>query len=197
MIPVKRAIFRRQRRFGRRTVALWGSGGRKRRTRSYSRSKKSSTTYVFAPTFSASSRTVEACLNDGISNVKADSTAESVPSSEKLPWKERYAKIRESRANARCQEKAIFFGVCSGLVAQAIHNKLTLTVEVRTNPAKYLALVRAKFVAASLLFGLGVAAYAILVAAEKTFAAWEDFDDAKILTSEEKDEARANGWDIH
>lgn len=111
-------------------------------------------------------------------------------------WRTAYEKIRESRASARCRQNAILFGVCSGLLAQAIHSKLTRTTEVRVKPRKYLAIIRLKVILFSLLCGVGVIAYFIIAAREPLFDSYDDFDDSVILTEEEKEVARLNGWEV-
>jgi hypothetical protein len=112
-------------------------------------------------------------------------------------WNERYKKIRSEKARARCKEKSILLGVCSGLLAQAIHNKLTLTKEVRIKPDKYLAIIRLKVIACSLFFGVGILAYLMLYFYERRILDnIADFDDALILSNEEKKAARLCGWDV-
>lgn len=123
---------------------------------------------------------------------KSDSQAQSYDD-----WNERYKEIRSEKARARCKEKSILLGVCSGLLAQAIHNKLTLTKEVRVKPDKYLAIIRLKFIACSLFFGVGILAYFMLYFYERRILdSIADFDDALILSNEEKEEARLYGWDV-
>ncbi len=181
-------VFRRNRRFGRRTVAFWGSGGRRRSYKPRSKSHRSRATYeissepVLAPNLSDHNRDIPTPLAEVVV--------------EDIPWEKRYEQIRSSRAAARCREGSVLFGVCSGLVAQAVHNKLTRTTEVRQDPEKYLVRTRAKFLLLSLLFGFGIIAYIIFIITEKEFATCSAFDDVYVLTDEEKDEAREYGWSI-
>lgn len=181
-------VFRRNRRFGRRTVAFWGSSGRRRSYKPRAKSYSSRATYeissepVVAPNPSEHSRDLPSTMAEVVV--------------EDIPWEKRYKQIRSTRAGARCRERSILFGVCSGLVAQAVHNRLTRTIEVRQCPEKYLMLTRAKFLLSSLLCGFGAVAYLLLIIAEKEFETWSEFDDVYVLTNEEKDEAREYGWSI-
>lgn len=181
-------VFRRNRRFGRRTVAFWGSGGRRRSYKPRSKSYRSRSTYEISS---------EPALapNPGDQNRDLQTPLPEVVAAD-MPWEERYKAIRSSRASARCREGSILLGVCSGLVARAVHNKLTRTVEVRQNPEKYLIITRLKFLLLSLLFGYGIIAYVLFIITEKEFATWSAFDDVYVLTDEEKDEAREYGWSI-
>jgi hypothetical protein len=75
-------------------------------------------------------------------------------------------------------------------LTQSIHDKLTLTKEVRIKPDKYLAMIRLKVIACSLFFGVGVLMYHMLYFYERRILdSIADFDDALILSDGEKEVA--------
>lgn len=129
---------------------------------------------------------------DAIRPIKLDSQPPTLDE-----WKKRYRSIRFQKASARCREKSVFLGVCSGLLAQSIHDKTTRTKEVRTRPDKYLMIIRIKVILFSLFCGAGIFGYfALYFHGRRVLSSISDFDDSLILSDEEKEEARLHGWDV-